>query len=224
MFNDNPIFEFRGPWGVPVQIGATFFLLALIFVDFTGSARALTYDLVFFGLIIGSIYLHELGHAWGALIQGVPVRRVMLYGGGGFCEPGRSVTAYEDELFTAMGPIVTAVLWAVSSLALPFVSDPNLAWAVSSLAWINGVLLVLNFLPVKPLDGGRLFHLLLRRVLPGPTATRVAGAVGLVLAVLWIPGMLACYFFFGMMLLFIPPIGVHWRMMTARPAGVRRYR
>ena len=218
MFNDTPIFEFRGPWGVPVQIGASLFLLMLIFVSFTGSPADITYDLAFFGLVVGSIFLHEMGHAWGCLIQGVPVRRVMLYGGGGFCEHARSTTAHEDELIVAMGPIVNAVLWAVSSLALPYVSNPDLYWALSSLAWINGVLLVLNLVPVMPLDGGRLFHLFLLRFLPGPIAVRIAGAVGLVLAVFWVPAMLACYFLFGMMLLFIPPILLHWRMLTARTA------
>ncbi|MEL7104810.1 MAG: site-2 protease family protein [Pseudomonadota bacterium] len=222
MFNDQPIFEFRGPWGVPVQIGSSLILLALIFVSFTGTARDITYDLVFFGLVLGSIFLHELGHAWGCLIQGVPVRRIMIYGGGGFCEHARSTSAHVDELIVAMGPIVNAVIWAVASLALPFVADPNLSWVVSSLAWINGVLLVLNLVPVMPLDGGRLFQLMLRRVMPGHVATRVAGAVGLVLAVLWIPAMIGCYLVFGMMLLFIPPIGLHWRMLTSRRA-YRRY-
>lgn len=218
MFNDTPIFEFRGPWGVPVQIGASLILLAFIFVPMGGSAEAFTYGVAFFALVIGSIFLHELGHAWGCLIQGVPVRRIMIYGGGGFCEHTRSTTPREDELIVAMGPIVNAVLWALSSLALPFVSDPNLAWTLGSLAWINGVLLVLNLVPVMPLDGGRLFHLFLLRLMPGPVAMRVAGGIGLVLAVLWIPAMLACYIFFGMMLLFVPPIGLHWRMLRARTA------
>ncbi|MEL7460177.1 MAG: site-2 protease family protein [Pseudomonadota bacterium] len=222
MFNDQPIFEFRGPWGVRVQIGSSLILLALIFVSFTGTARDITYDLVFFGLVLGSIFLHELGHAWGCLIQGVPVRRIMIYGGGGFCEHARSTSAHEDELIVAMGPIVNAVIWAVTSLALPFVTDPNMSWVLSSLAWINGVLLVLNLVPVMPLDGGRLFQLMLRRVMPGHVAMRVAGAVGLVLAVLWIPAMIGCYLVFGMMLLFIPPIGLHWQMLTSRRA-YRRY-
>ncbi|MEL7027006.1 MAG: site-2 protease family protein, partial [Pseudomonadota bacterium] len=147
-----------------------------------------------------------------------PVRRIMLYGGGGYCEPSRSATAYEDELIVAMGPIVTAVLWAVSSLALPFVSDPNLGWVLSSVAWINGVLLVLNLIPVMPLDGGRLFHLGLLRVFPGSVATRLAGGIGLVLAIAWVPAMIAGYVFFGMALLFIPPILLHWRMLTLRTA------
>ena len=77
-----------------------------LFVDFGGTPRDFAFDLMFFAILIGSIYLHELGHAWGCLIQGVPVRRVMIYGGGGFCEPTRSSTRYEQELIVAMGPIV----------------------------------------------------------------------------------------------------------------------
>ncbi len=218
MFNDTPIFQFRGPWGVPVQIGGTLVFLMLLFVSFTGTSRDLTYDLVFFAMVVGSIFLHEMGHAWGCLIQGVPVRRVMIYGGGGFCEHARSTSAREDELIVAMGPIVNAVLWAVSSLVAPHVADPNLYWALMSLAWINGVLLVLNLVPVMPLDGGRLFHLLLRRLMPAPMAARLAGGVGLVMAVLWIPAMLGCFLLYGMMLLFIPPILVHWRMLRGQPA------
>lgn len=218
MFNDQPIFEFRGPWGVPVQIGASLFLLAFIFIDLGSSPEALIYDLVFFGLVLLSIFLHELGHAWGCLIQRVPVRRIMIYGGGGFCEHKRAPGPREDELIVAMGPIVNATLWALSSLAYPYVADPNLAWAVWAFMWINGALTLLNLLPVMPLDGGKLFHLLMQRLLPRTLAGRVAGFVGLVIAVLWIPAMVLCYVEFGLVLLFVPPFGVHYRMMTARTA------
>lgn len=218
MFQDNPIFEFRGPWGVPIQIGPTLILLAFLFVDFGGSSTALAYDLGFFGLVVLSIFLHELGHAWGCLIQGVPVRRIMIYGGGGFCERRGSVSPKQEELIVAMGPIVNAVIWAVSSLALPYVTNSDLSWVLWSLMWINGVLALLNLLPVMPLDGGKLFHLLLLRLMPSGLAMRIAGGVGLVIAVLWIPGMIFCYLTFGMLLLFIPPIGMHWRMLKARSA------
>ena len=126
MFQDNkPIFEFRGPWGVPVQVGASLFLLMLLFVDFGGAPRDFAFDMMFFAILIGSIYLHELGHAWGCLIQGVPVRRVMIYGGGGFCEPTRSGSRSEQELIVAMGPIVNLFLWAVAGVIAPMIADPD---------------------------------------------------------------------------------------------------
>jgi len=214
MFSDtNPIYEFRGPFGVPVQIGSSIIILFLVFVSFTGSPVSMLYDLVFLGLLIGSIFLHEVGHAWGCLIQRVPVRRIMIFGGGGFCEPARSSTRYEQELIVAMGPIVNLVIWALASLIYPYIPGGDLAWAVHTLAYLNLFLAIFNLLPVMPLDGGKLFQLLLMRFLKPGTATRISGGVGLVIAVLWIPMMILCYMFFGLVLFFIPPFGLHLQML-----------
>ena len=213
--NENPIFEFRGPWGVPIQIGGSLMFLALIFVPLGGAPDMVFYGLISFGMMIGSIYLHELGHAWGCLIQGVPVRRIMLYGGGGFCEHSASTTRYEDELIVAMGPIVNLVIWAVASLLTPFMVDPTLAWAMYWLAKMNLFLALFNLLPVMPLDGGKLFQLLLMRVMSPPAATRVAGWVGLFITILWIPMMIVCYLTMGFVLIFIPPFALHLQMTRA---------
>ena len=129
MFRDtSPIFEFRGPWGVPIQIGGSLLLLPLMLIDLGGTPRGFAFDMMFVLILIGSIYLHELGHAWACLIQGVPVKRIMLYGGGGFCERTRSATRHEQELIVAMGPIVNLFLWAIAGLIAPFISDPEIAW------------------------------------------------------------------------------------------------
>jgi Zn-dependent protease len=153
MFDDRPIFEFRGPLGVPVQIGGSLIFLLLIFVNFSSGPEALFYSLIYFGLVVGSIFLHEMGHAWGAWIQGVAVRRVMIYGGGGFCEHAPA-SRYEDELIVAMGPITNVVIWAVASLAAPYIESPEVWWVVSSLADLNLFLAIFNMIPVFPLDGG----------------------------------------------------------------------
>ncbi len=219
MFKDTtPIFEFRGPWGVPVQIGATIILLFFLFVDLGGSARDLSFDLMFFAIVIGSIYLHELGHAWGCLIQGVPVRRVMLYGGGGFCERDRSATRYEQELIVAMGPIVNLVLWALAGLIAPMIGDPEIRWVFQSIGWVNGFLFILNMMPVHPLDGGKLFELFLHRFLRAGLAIRISGFVGLVLAILWVPMMGMSYMLTGVVLFFLPSIGLHWQMLRRQSA------
>ena len=218
MFGDNAIAEIRGPWGVPIQIGVSIFLLPLLFISFSGSPRDLYYDGIFVLLIIGSILLHELGHAWGCLVQGVGVRRVMLYGGGGYCQHQPS-THYEDELIVSMGPIVNLALWAVCSLIWPRMPDYNdLAWIIHTTAYINIFLFFLNMMPVMPLDGGKIFYLMLRRCIGQDWAIRVAGGVGLVLAILWIPLMVFAYFFYGMVLFFIPPIRIHWEMVSGRLA------
>ena len=219
MFRDNnPIFEFRGPWGVPVQVGASLILLLMIFVDFGGTPRDFVFDLMFFAILIGSIYLHELGHAWGCLIQGVPVRRVMIYGGGGFCEPSRSSSRYEQELIVAMGPIVNLTLWALAGLIAPFIADPEIAWVFLTIAWVNGFLFILNMLPVHPLDGGKLFELLLHRFLPSGVAITVSASIGLILAIIWIPLMAWTFLHIGVVLFFLPSVRLHWQMLRRERA------
>ncbi len=214
MFRDrNPIFEFRGPWGVPVQVGASIILLPLILIDFGGTARDFAFDMMFLLILLGSIYLHELGHAWGCLVQGVPVRRIMLYGGGGFCERSRSATRYEQELIVAMGPIVTIVLWCVAGLIAPMVSDPETRWVFQTIAGVNGFLAVLNLLPVHPLDGGKLFELLLHRVLKPHWATGISAVVGLAFALVWLPLMVYGFVTLGFVLFFVPSVGLHWAML-----------
>lgn len=220
MFQDqNPIAEFRGPWGIPIQIGASLILIPIVFVDLFGASPAgLSRDLIFVAILIGSIYLHELGHAWGSLIQGVPVRRIMLYGGGGYCERARSATRYEQELIVAMGPIVNLVLWAVAGLIAGFMKDPEIWWIFATISSVNLFLAIMNLVPVQPLDGGKLFELFLHRVLPPGAAIRVAGGVGLFLSILWIPVMLMSFAVLGLMLFFIPSPRLHWQMLRYREA------
>lgn len=213
MFRDNQIIgELRGPWGVPVQFGASIFVLPLIFIDFGGTPRTLAFDLMFLAILLASIFLHELGHAWGNLIQGIPVGRILLYGGGGLCSSTRSATRRERELVVAMGPIVNLALWAVASLVAPRIGDPEVGWVVDTVAWINLYLAIFNLMPVQPLDGGKLFELFLHRLLPPMAALRVAGTVGLLIVVAWVPLLIGSWVTFGMFLFFLPSLGVHWRM------------
>ena len=214
--SSNVIFQFRGVFGVPVHIGSSILLLVLLFLSFGTSAAQLLYNAIFLGMIIGSIYLHELGHAWATLIQGIPVRRIMIYGGGGFCERTRSANARQEELIVAMGPIVNLTIWAVASLIWPYMPEGLLMWAVNLLAWINLFLAIFNMIPVQPLDGGKLFHLLLLRFTSPGMATRIAGGVGLVIAILWIPAMYLAYTKLGFLLFFFPPIGLHWQMLRRK--------
>ncbi len=217
MFQDSQtIFTFRGPLGVPVEIGSSFFLLAFVFVGFSFTdVQDLIWSLSVFGLLVGSIYLHELGHAWGCLVQGIPVRRIVLHGGGGFCERKVSASAYQDELIVAMGPIVNLTIWAVASLlADPLrTAMPEWYWTIAlldRLAWFNLFLALFNLLPVQPLDGGKLFHLLLLRMFDQRLAMRLTGFVGLVLSVIWIPAMILMYLSIGWVLFFVPSIALHW--------------
>ncbi|SFJ31205.1 site-2 protease family protein [Jannaschia pohangensis] len=215
-----PLFSFRGPMGVRVDVVPSFLLLAGVFVLFDPSVRALG----FFAMIAVSIFLHEFGHAWGALVQGVSVQRVVMWGGGGLCYHGGTPDPRKREFITIMGPLVNLALWAIASLASTwlygqldqgafngFSSDTGweIAWQLHLFAWINLVLFGINMIPVNPLDGGRLFFFMLWRVTKLETASRIAGGLGVVASVLWIPAAIYVFITWGYILFFIPSVQHH---------------
>ena len=213
------IFRFNGVFGLPVEIGQTLAFLVFLFVGLTLMAGgSVLWVLVVIAMILGIIYLHELGHAWASLIQGVPVRRIVLHGGGGFCEQARSATAHQQEFIVAMGPLVNLALWAIGSLAADWVWSTGigagmLGHYLSLFSMLNLMFFIFNLIPVQPLDGGRLLQLVLLRFVPQRMAMQITGAIGLVFAILWWPALLYLWFTTGWLLLFVPSIWLHYQMM-----------
>jgi Zn-dependent protease/CBS domain-containing protein len=122
-------------------------------------------------LLIGSILVHELSHAFVGRYLGLPVERVTLFIFGGMAELGREPDQPKVELLTALaGPVASLVLGAVSvvsglMLAGPLPGTPaelgdfRHFGAVSTvLLWLGPANLMLglfNLVPGFPLDGGR---------------------------------------------------------------------
>lgn len=231
--NGNTLTTFRGPWGVRIEIDQSFLFLCgfLLYMSLNGG---LIDGLIFALVLGGSIYLHELGHAWGCLVQGVPVRRIVLHGGGGFCEHAHSPDARQQELIVLMGPLVNLAIWALSGVAM-FVSilllpgllgaNPAVSYVVieviswiSLIGWVNLALFGFSLLPVQPLDGGKLLHLGLLRLMPPDVAHRVTGGIGFFLSVIWIPAAIYVYVFWGWILFFVPSIRGHYNMMRGNLA------
>ncbi|WP_415921776.1 site-2 protease family protein [Tateyamaria sp. SN6-1] len=234
MTQEKPLFTAFGPMSIPVQVMPSMGFLLLVFVGLTGGTTDLIWGIGMFGILVVSIFLHELGHAWGAHVQGIKVHRIVLHGGGGFCEH-RSAGAYASELIVLMGPLVNLALWAALSLLatglLP--SFPNMDMSDEAIdaffaahaarfevifwlevaAEINLMLFILNMIPVQPLDGGKLLHLWLLRVVPQDTALLLTGGLGLICAVLWVPLMIGVYYYVGFVLLFLPSLRIHWAMV-----------
>ena len=228
---NNIIGRFNAPGGVRVEIDSSLLWLVGLIVYFS-LGSGLVGGLIFVAVLVGSILLHELGHAWGSIVQGVPVKRVVLYGGGGFCERRATPTYRSQELIVAMGPIVNIAIWALGGIAIWGLfwgmaqAGPggyaylggvsSLMGFLSLLAGVNLALFLFNMVPVQPLDGGKLLHLALLRFMPADQAMRVTGAVGYVLSILWIPGMIVFFLTYGWVLFFMPSIKDHKAMMQGR--------
>lgn len=221
--NDRAVFIFQTRFGFPVEIRQSIVFLAMFFLLFSfDSVQSAIDALIMVAMILTAIFLHEMGHAWGCMVQGVAVRRVVIFGGGGFCEH-RASSYKKDELIVAMGPIVNLGLWAVFSLiwiwGFGWYGDSPVYWHMELLYWcnifslINLALFFFNMVPVQPLDGGRLFHILMRRFMPPLAALRITGAVGVVFSVLWWPGLVYLFITSGWILFFVPSFKLHLAMM-----------
>ncbi|WP_299284534.1 site-2 protease family protein [uncultured Tateyamaria sp.] len=221
---ETSILRLRGPWGVPIDVQPSilFLLFLIIGVHASGGAEAMMDGVIIAAILIGSILLHELGHAWGALVQGVRVSRITLHGAGGTCLHAAAPMRL-SEFITVMGPLVNLALWAILSLLAEAIwatqATPGAGDQFQLAAWLwfaaelNLMLFILNMMPVQPLDGGKLAFFALSRALPDGRALQVAGALGLVFSLIWVPVMLVLFVTFGFVFLFLPSLRLHWSML-----------
>ncbi len=114
-------------------------------------------------LFFASILLHELGHAFQALKEGMRVQGITLWLFGGVASAMGAFPSPGAEFRIAIaGPIVSVVLAAVFGLISLFGSRGGLAEPVQGvadyLARINAILVAFNLVPALPLDGGRVLR------------------------------------------------------------------
>jgi Zn-dependent protease/CBS domain-containing protein len=109
-----------------------------------------------------SILLHELGHAWVAQRNDLPVVSITLFIFGGVAQiSGRAPSAGVELRVAAAGPAVSFALAAIFGVIAWIAED--VAYITAPLGWLAGLNLVLalfNLLPGFPLDGGRILRAL----------------------------------------------------------------
>ncbi|MFN9660214.1 MAG: site-2 protease family protein [Cyanobacteriota bacterium] len=114
-------------------------------------------------LLFLSVVLHEFGHWFVALSQGVKVRSITLFFLGGVANTESECrTARGEFLMAAAGPAVSLVLGAGLLLTHHSVShlSPALGEMTQRLGALTLVLAFFNLLPGLPLDGGRILKAL----------------------------------------------------------------
>jgi Zn-dependent protease/CBS domain-containing protein len=150
-------------------------------------------------LFLASIALHELGHSWVALREGIEVDSITLWLFGGVSQlKGRFASPGAEFRVAVSGPLVSiglGVLFVLIAVAgLPSAVDGVAAW----LGYINLILAAFNLLPASPLDGGRVLHSVLWRAKGDfAWATRVASEIGQGFGYLFIALGIAMFIFEG---------------------------
>lgn len=186
--------------GVPVYIGRSWGLLALIIVALIGpqlepslGPRAYLVALGYAVLLLLAVMVHEGAHAVGARSFGLPVHRVVadLWGGHTALDVTRS-TPGRSAVVAVVGPLANLALSALG-YAVAAVLAPGIAHGLAeAFGWLNLILALFNLLPGLPLDGGQLVESLVWRLTGDRHRGRVvAGYCGIavtLLVVFWFVG------------------------------------
>jgi stage IV sporulation protein FB len=180
---DRNIFQWSIPLGrwfaVQVKLSVFFVLIAMVLVFRWGDWRiGVTFGLMLFL----SVLLHEFGHVFAARITGGDGDEILItpFGGLAMCMPA---STFASQFWTtAGGPVVNLGLCLVT--LTPVIQSPHTADCFNPIVFpavslagksfvdampdvliilfmTNWLLLLLNLVPVHPLDGGRLLHTLL---------------------------------------------------------------
>jgi Zn-dependent protease/CBS domain-containing protein len=209
-------------WGIPIGLHLSWFLIfglvtwslaAGFFPVEYPTLPSLAYWLlgaVTSLLFFGSVLVHELGHAFVALRNQIPVRGITLFIFGGIAQIGRESPSPGVEFRIAIAGPLTSLglaagfggLWLLDQY-IPYLAVPSL-W----LARINLLLALFNMIPGFPLDGGRVLRALIWKLTGSlRRATAIATGAGQVVAfgfVGWgVFTILGGSFFNGLWLVFI---------------------
>lgn len=186
---------------IPVTVRPTFWLVALLLGWSLANQMALL--VVWVVVVFVSVLAHELGHALTARRYGADVSITLTTFGGftrwsvnrGQMSPGRRA------LIAAAGSGVGIVLGlaVLGSYLLIRPSDPTVATVITLIVWVNVGWGVLNWLPIRPLDGGHMTLALLDLVAP-KHADRIGTAVFVVTGAAALAAALYFELFFAAML------------------------
>jgi Zn-dependent protease len=167
-------------FGIRIGVDYSWFIVLFLIIwnlsgyydDVAPGSNAFVLAVVSALLFFLSILLHELGHAWVAIRNGIPIEGIDLWMFGGVAKLGRDADSPGVEFrVAAAGPLVTLLIALVCFALSAGVSngsdalhsaqfDTNITGATTAvlgyLTSINVLLLGFNLIPAFPLDGGRI--------------------------------------------------------------------
>ena len=173
------IFTFRGI-DVLVSFWYGFLMALVVFLWPSLGAGTFVGGVILAIAITISLLVHDFGHAFVAKRYNLGPT-IMLHAFGGFTLTDREARSDgEDAKVLLAGPLVGLVFAGIVGLVMLFLPGVVAASPVTSslfqgLFTVSVVWSLVNlFLPIYPLDGGRLFHLVMRRFTSAEKARRIA--------------------------------------------------
>lgn len=192
--------------GIGVYIHWTFSFIMLYIAYQIDMEGGTTWDIIrgeaFLLLLYVCVVLHEMGHVLAARKYGVGTAHIVLYPIGGVASLERiPENPFEEFVIAIAGPMVNVgialglgmYLYAFADASI-FTSNQgtfngilsNFDSFISALMKVNFWLVLFNFIPAFPMDGGRVLRSLLAMKIGRLRATKIASAVGQVFAILFV--------------------------------------
>ncbi len=184
--------------GIDIRMHWTFVLLVVLVVWLNAGSGSATVaaGLVWIVAVFSSVLIHEYAHCVVARRRGAVVEDILLLPIGGLSQLKKMPERAADELAIAIVGPLTSLGLAVLAIAGGLVFGAHLwpptlfagSW-FARMAWLNILLGAFNLLPALPMDGGRVLRAALEehdhdRL----TATRQAGRIARILAMVMIVG------------------------------------
>lgn len=188
--------------GIPIKLHYTFLIiLPLIAYSFATSPAPFGFDKVpdvWVKAALGTIaaimlfvcvLVHELGHSYVAVKNGIKISDITLFLFGGVSEMEEVPRNPGVEMLMAfIGPAISLVLGVIFGILYFYVPGlrTDIYWGTMTglLAYMNIALGVFNILPAFPMDGGRVLRGFLAKRMSYVKATRIAVGVGKMFAYL----------------------------------------
>ncbi|MDP1835344.1 MAG: site-2 protease family protein [Chlamydiales bacterium] len=174
---------------IPIRINPLFWLMAsAIGFLYAGDLAGI---IMWIGIILVSVIVHELGHALTALAYGQKVSIELMVLGGVTQRQGPALSLPKEFLVVLNGPLAGLLLAFVSYECFVLVGDrsPILSTILRWTTAANIFWTVINLLPIQPLDGGKLLLIIMEGFF-GLIGVKIALFFSIILAVL-----LSLYFF-----------------------------
>lgn len=205
MFFERSGFRLFSLAGIDVAMSPWYALLMLFIVYVNGLVHGLLFALA----ITISIVIHEFGHAIPSKIYALRPS-ILLHGFGGLCFHEPADSDWKDIIIVIAGPVVQIVVGLIAALALFLVAGEigrttNLELFLFYFVWVSIIWGGVNLLiPLFPLDGGQLLHLILRRFMVEHRAQDIALKTSVTVAIpIGILGLVYGWFFVAIIALFI---------------------
>lgn len=148
---------------IPVTICPSFWIFALFFSNLLQHPSM--HGLILVGVLILSLLVHEFGHAATAARFGASPQ-IILEAFGGRAQYRGMLSPKQEFLVVLNGPLFECLLIALSYPLLKsnlFIDFPHVQFFLQATLHFNVLWVLLNLLPILPLDGGYLVRYLLIR-------------------------------------------------------------